>query len=88
LSSEFVWREEEDDEHHPSGSSSEEEPLWHPRRGTRHQPNLKDIRVEVRTLKGRLHLNELLEWLQTVDTVFEYKEIPKDKKVKLVALKL
>jgi len=29
-----------------------------------------------------------LEWLYIVERVFEYKEVPKDKKVKLVALKL
>jgi len=28
-----------------------------------------------------------LDWLQTIERVFEYKDIPDDKKVKLVALK-
>ena len=29
-----------------------------------------------------------MDWLHTVERVFEYKEVPKDKKVKLVALVL
>jgi len=32
--------------------------------------------------------DDFLEWLQTVERIFEYKEVPEDKKVKLVALKL
>ena len=29
-----------------------------------------------------------MEWLHTAERIFEYKEVPKDKKVKLLALKL
>jgi len=29
-----------------------------------------------------------LDWLQTAERIFDYKDIPKGKKVKLVALKL
>jgi len=29
-----------------------------------------------------------LEWLHIVERIFDYKEVPEDKKVKLVALKL
>ena len=38
--------------------------------------------------KGKLDPDEFLEWMQTVERIFEYEEIPEDKKVKLVALKL
>jgi len=46
-----------------------------------------DFKVEILEFEGRLDPDEFLEWLQTVKRVFEYKDIPKDKKVKLVALK-
>ena len=32
--------------------------------------------------------DDFLEWLQTVERVFEYKEIPDEQKVKVIALKL
>jgi len=32
--------------------------------------------------------DEFLEWLQMVERMFEYKDVPQDKKVKLVVLKL
>ena len=32
--------------------------------------------------------DDFLEWMQTVERIFEYKKVPEDKKVKLVALKL
>jgi len=44
--------------------------------------------VEISEFEGRLDPDEFLEWLQTVERVFECEEVPKDKKVKLLALKL
>jgi len=37
--------------------------------------------------EGKLDPDDFLEWMQTVERIFEYKEIPKDKKAKLLALK-
>ena len=37
--------------------------------------------------EGKLDPDEFLECLDTVERIFEYKDVPKDKKVKLVALK-
>jgi len=39
-------------------------------------------------LEGKLDLDEFFEWLHTVERIFDYKEVPEDKKVKLVALRL
>jgi len=50
--------------------------------------NPNDFRVDIPEFEGKLDPEEFLDWLSTVDRVFEYKEIPEDKKVKLVALKL
>jgi len=61
MSSEFTREGEDEDEHHPGGSSIEEEPMRHPRRRKRHQPNLNDIKVEVPEFEGRLDPDEFLE---------------------------
>jgi len=47
-----------------------------------------DFRVDISEFEGQLDPAYFLDWLQTVERVFEYKDIPNDKKVKLVALKL
>jgi len=38
--------------------------------------------------EGKLDPEEFLDWLHTVERIFEYKDVPEDKKVKLVALRL
>jgi len=48
----------------------------------------RDFRVDIPEFEGQLDPNHFLDWLQIVERVFEYKDIPDDKKVKLVALKL
>jgi len=47
-----------------------------------------DFRVDIPEFEGKLDPEEFLDWLSTVERVFEYKDVPEDKKVKLVALKL
>jgi len=47
-----------------------------------------DTSLSFQGLDRMVPINEFLEWVQTVERIFEYKEIPKDKTVKLVALKL
>ena len=44
--------------------------------------------IEIPEFEGRIDPDEFLKWLQAVERVFEFKEIPEDKKVKNVALKL
>ena len=87
-SSQSVREEGNEEDPHSSGPSIGEEPLRRPSRGRRHHPNLNNVRVEVPEFEGKLDPDEFLEWLQTVERVFEYKEIQEDKRVKLVALKL
>ncbi|XP_054806284.1 uncharacterized protein LOC129308952 [Prosopis cineraria] len=50
------------------------------------RPN--DIKVDIPEFKGRLQPDKFVDWLQTVERVFEYKEILDVQKVKIVALKL
>jgi len=69
-------------------SSSEEEPLRRIRetRTTPHKAN--DFKVKIPKSEGKLDPKEFLDWLNTIECIFDYKDIPKDKKVKLVAVKL
>jgi len=55
-------------------------------RGRRLSTNSNDFRVEIPEFEGKLDPNEFVEWLSTIEQIFEYKEIPRDKKAKLVAL--
>lgn len=44
--------------------------------------------MDIPEFEGQLDPDIFLDWLQTVERVFEFKDIPDDRKVKLVALKL
>jgi len=50
--------------------------------------NSTDFKVEIPEFEGELNLDEFLDWLRTVEHIFDYKDIPEDQKVKLVALRL
>ena len=50
--------------------------------------NSNDFKVKIPEFEGKLDPNKLLEWLWTMERVFDYKDIPYDKKVKLAALRL
>ena len=52
------------------------------------QLNSNDFRVNIPEFKGKLDPKEFLGWLNIIDRVFEYKDVPEDKKVKLITLKL
>ena len=73
---------------HDVDSSSEEEEPRMVRGGSRNQSNSNDFRVELPEFEGKLDPEEFVDWLNTVERVFEYKDISDDKKVKLVALRL
>ena len=47
-----------------------------------------DFKVDIAKYEGHLDLDVFLDWLRMVERVFDYKDIPDEKKVKLVALKL
>ena len=73
---------------HTLDSSSEDEPLRMTRQDSHDQANSNDFRVEIPEFEGKLDPEDFLDWLHTVERVFEYKDIPEDKKVKLIALRL
>nr|GEV62317.1 hypothetical protein [Tanacetum cinerariifolium] len=51
---------------------------WHP----------NDIKVDIPEYDGKLDPDEFVEWLRTVERVFDYKQTTEDNKVNIVALKL
>ena len=51
--------------------------------GSRFNPNFDILEFE-----GRTHADEFLDWLNTIECVFEYCDPPEHKKVKLVAIKM
>ena len=44
--------------------------------------------MDISEFEGQLDLEDFLDWLQTMEKILKYKDVSKDKKVKLVALKL
>jgi len=73
----------------PISDSSEEEHEQRPRQQQRkRERSYEDFKVDIPEFEGQLDLDIFVDWLQTVERVFEYKDIPEGKKVKLVALKL
>ncbi|VFQ83150.1 unnamed protein product [Cuscuta campestris] len=47
-----------------------------------------DFKVDIPTYEGKNDPDKFLKWLETVERVFDFKDVPEEKKVKLVALKL
>ena len=80
--------EEEEEAPQSEGSPSEDGSPRHPRRGRRQTPNVHAFKVDMLEFEGKLDPDDFLEWMQTVERIFEYKEIPDDQKVTIVALKL
>ena len=78
----------EEEASNASSYSDDEIPFERRRRVVRPTFNSNDFKVEIPEFEGKLDPDEFLEWLQTVERIFEYKEIPDDRKVKLVALRL
>jgi len=69
----------------PISDSSEEEFEQRSRRHQRpRERSYGDFKVYILEFEGQLVPDIFLDWLQTVERVFEYKDIPEGKKVKLV----
>ena len=57
-------------------SSNEDESPRFPRREPRQNNNFNDFKVDIPEFEGHLDPDDFLEWIQTVERVFEYKEVP------------
>ena len=81
--------EASDDEDNRFGDDEENVYARRPRRPPPLQDRSHhDFKVDIPEFEGQLDPDIFLDWLQTVERVFEFKDIPDDRKVKLVALKL
>jgi len=82
---EFEQNDEEEESNPFASSSDEGRPRA--RRNQRYSNPSLDFKVEIPEFEGCFDLDEFFEWLQTVERVFEYKDVLEDKKVMLVAIK-
>ena len=46
------------------------------------------MKVEIPEFEGKMQPEEFMDWLHVVERIFDYKDIPIDLKVKLIAIKL
>jgi len=67
--------EEEEEEPHYGGSPSEEDSPRHPRRERRPASNSNDLKINIFEFEGKLDSDDFVERLQTVERIFESKEI-------------
>ncbi|VFQ77859.1 unnamed protein product [Cuscuta campestris] len=79
----------------PEESDEEQELKTHPTEdsntntgGSIHEKGVTDFKVDLPTFESKNDPDEFLEWLETVERVFDFKDVLEDKIVKLVALKL
>ena len=72
---------------HTLDSSSEDEPLRMTRQNPQFQASSNDFKIEEQKFEGKLDPEDFLDWLHIVERMFEYKDIPYNKKVMLIALK-
>ncbi|XP_038979894.1 uncharacterized protein LOC120110006 [Phoenix dactylifera] len=54
----------------------------------RHQFRFPDIRINIPEFEGKMQPDIFLDWLNTIERIFDYKEVPDELKVKIVAIKL
>ena len=46
------------------------------------------MKIEIPEFEGKTHPDEFIDWLHTVERVFDVKDLTEEQKVKLVAIKL
>ncbi|KAI4370510.1 hypothetical protein MLD38_018860 [Melastoma candidum] len=44
--------------------------------------------VQILEFEGNLDPEEFMDWMHTIERIFDYKEVPEERKVKLAALNL
>jgi hypothetical protein len=73
--------------HHAHSHSSGESTPPHPRFVRNSRPGF-DMKVDIPDLEGKMQPDDFIDWLTTVERIFNFKDIPENRKVKVVAIKL
>ncbi|GKV50474.1 hypothetical protein SLEP1_g57175 [Rubroshorea leprosula] len=71
-----------------SSSSIERVCCRHPQQNVAPKSTNLSINIDISDFEGCLQQDEFIDWLHTVEPVFELKDIPDHKRVKLIAIKL
>ena len=55
-----------------------------------HLKNLQrgyDIKVDIPKFEGKMQPDDFINWLTTIERIFDFKDVPENRKVKIVAIK-
>ena len=47
-----------------------------------------DMKVDIPDFEGKMQPDDFIDWLTTVERIFDFKDVPKNRKVNIVAIKL
>ena len=47
-----------------------------------------DMKVDILDFEGKMQLDDFIDWLTTVERIFDFKDVLENRKVKVVAIKL
>uniref|UniRef100_A0A2N9GVR3 Retrotransposon gag domain-containing protein n=1 Tax=Fagus sylvatica TaxID=28930 RepID=A0A2N9GVR3_FAGSY len=70
-------------EHHSSGESTPPHPHF-----VRNSRPSFDMKVDIPDFEGKMQPDDFIDWLTTVERIFDFKDVPENRKVKVVAIKL
>ncbi|TXG46352.1 hypothetical protein EZV62_028147 [Acer yangbiense] len=73
--------------HHAHGYSSGESTPPHPR-FLRNFRSGFDMKVDIPDFEGKMQPDDFIDWFTTVERIFDFKDVPENRKVKVVAIKL
>lgn len=79
--------EEENPVHHAYSHSSGGSTPPHPHY-VRNLQQGYDMKVDIPEFEGKMQLDDFIDWLTTVERIFDFKDVPENHKVKIVAIKL
>ena len=68
---------------HTSGGSTPPQPPF-----LRNSRSGFDMKVDISEFEEKMQPNDFIDWLTTVERIFDFKDVPKNRKVKVVAIKL
>uniref|UniRef100_A0A2N9EGL5 RNA-directed DNA polymerase n=1 Tax=Fagus sylvatica TaxID=28930 RepID=A0A2N9EGL5_FAGSY len=73
--------------HHAHSHSSSESTPPHPRFVRNSRPGF-DMKMDIPDFEGKMQPDDFIDWLTTVERIFDFKDVPENRKVKVVAIKL